>query len=109
MQKLNLRMHLITLLVFVVNSCANLPNVPICAEISLSRGVCTYTVSGKTVVVDDEHPIDGTVWFELRTRALLVPASSWASLKSYLIKQCRKTNQCKNEIVSWDRDLGLDN
>jgi hypothetical protein len=98
---------LIASLILNLNGCANIPDEPICAEISLSRGVCTYTVSGKTIIVDDDNFLDGKTWFDLRVKALTVPASTWAKFKAYLIKQCKKTNQCSADISQWDRDLGL--
>ena len=107
MQKTNLRMHLIVLSLFVVNGCASIPNTIVCAEVSLSRGVCTFTVSGKNIVIDDEHPFEGASWFDMRSKSLIVPAKSWAKIKAFLIKQCKKTNQCDADISSWDRDLNL--
>lgn len=92
------------LLASVVNNCASVPDVPICAEISISRGVCTYTVSGKNVEVDDEHLLEGQTWFDIRSKVLSVPASSWAQIKSWMIKQC-KQNKCNIDISSWDREL----
>lgn len=107
MQKKNSQKLLIVLLAFALNGCANLPDEPICAEISLSKGVCTYTVSGKTIIVDDDNLLDGKTWFDVRVKALTVPASSWAKIKAFLIKQCKKTNQCDADINSWDRNLNL--
>lgn len=103
MQKLNLQWPLIILFLFVA-SCASVPDVPICAEINLSKGICTYTVSGKNVEVSDEKPLNGETWFDMRAKVLSVPASSWAELKAWMIKQCKK-NKCSVDISSWDRDL----
>lgn len=103
MQKLNSLMLLISLSLFVSN-CASVPDVPICAEISLSKGVCTYTVSGKNVEVSDEKTLNGQTWFDIRVKTLSVPASSWAEIKAWMIKQCKK-NKCNVDISSWDRDL----
>lgn len=100
---MNLLLLLISLLIFVA-SCASVPNVPLCAEINLGKGTCTYTVTGVNVIVDDEHPLDGLTWFDIRSRALTVPATSWAKLKAFLIKMC-KQNKCDTDISSWDRDL----
>lgn len=97
----------IGLLVFALSGCANIPDQPICAEINLSKGVCTYTVSQKTIIVDDDNLLDGKTWWDIRVKALTVPASSWGAFKAYLIKQCKKTNQCEADITSWDRNLNL--
>lgn len=107
MQKKNSQKLLIVSLTFALSGCANIPDQPICAEISLSKGVCTYTVSQKTIIVDDDNLLDGKTWWDIRVKALTVPAKSWAAFKAYLIKQCRKTNQCDVEIESWDRNLEL--
>jgi FKBP-type peptidyl-prolyl cis-trans isomerase 2 len=93
------------LLVLIFSSCASIPNVVVCAEINLSKGICTYTVSGKNIVVDDEHPLNGQTWFDMRSKILAVPASSWAQIKVWMIKQCKKTNKCDADISQWDRDI----
>jgi len=89
----------------LISSCASIPDVPICAEINLSKGICTYTLSGKNIVVDDDHPLNGQTWFDMRSKILAVPASSWAEIKSWMIKQCKKTNKCDADISQWDRDI----
>lgn len=94
-------------LIFVLSGCASIPNTIICAEVSLSKGICTYTVSGETITIDDDNLYENQTWFSLRNKALTVPASSWAKIKAFLIKQCKKSNQCDVEIDSWDRNLNL--
>ena len=89
-----------------VTSCASVPDVVLCAEVNISKGICTYTVSGKTIVVDDEHPFEGQTWFDMRVKTLSVPASSWAKIKAFMIKECKR-NKCNVDISSWDRDINL--
>jgi len=89
----------------LISSCASIPDVPICAEINLSKGICTYTLSGKNIVVDDDNPLNGQTWFDMRSKILAVPASSWAEIKTWMIKQCKKTNKCDADISQWDRDI----
>lgn len=103
MQKKNLLL-LSTALYILASSCATVPDVPICAEVSLSKGICTYTVSGKNIEVTDDKPLDGQTWFDIRAKVLAVPASSWAEIKAWMIKQCKK-NKCNVDISSWDRDI----
>jgi hypothetical protein len=103
MQKSYLK-PLYAILLVLSCSCASVPDVPICAEVSISRGMCTYTVSGKTINVSDEELLDGQTWFDIRAKALTLPASSWAKIKSFLIKQC-KQNKCDVDIDSWDREI----
>lgn len=107
MQKKNSQKLLIASLAFALNGCASIPDTIICAEISLSKGVCTYTVSQKTIIIDDNNLYENMSWFDLRVKALTIPASSWAKIKAFLIKQCAKTNQCDVQIDSWDRNLNL--
>lgn len=94
---------MIALLIFA-GSCANVPDVPICAEVTISRGKCSYTVSKKKIEVDDENLLDGKTWFDIRSQSLTLPASSWAELRAWIIKMCKK-HRCDAEISSWDRTL----
>ena len=105
MPKKNSLLPLMLLLLLSLSGCSTVPNVPICAEITMSKGVCTYTVSGNNVIVDDEHPLDGQTWFDMRSKVLSVPASSWAKLKAWMIKQCKRSNKCDVDIDSWDREI----
>ena len=99
-----LRLLTIWLVLKLSTSCSSAPDVAVCAEISMSKGVCTYTVSGKNIIVDDEHPLDNETWFDIRSKALTVPAKSWAKIKAFLIKQC-KQRKCNVDIDSWDRQI----
>jgi hypothetical protein len=95
------------LLGLFLSGCSTIPDTIICAEISLSKGICRYTISDKTITIDDNNLYEDETWFSMRNKALMVPAKSWAEIKSWMIKQCKKTNQCNVQIDSWDRDLGL--
>lgn len=86
-------------------SCGTVPDVIICAEVNISKGLCTFTVSGRNIVVDDDHPYENQTWFDIRAKTLSVPASSWAQIKAWMIKQCKKTKKCEVDIDSWDREL----
>lgn len=101
--KKNLKVLFLSLSIFA-NSCATIPDVPICAEVTLSKGICAYTISKKTVTVDDDHPLEGQTWFDMRAKVLAVPATSWAKVKAWMIKIC-KQQRCDVDISSWDRDL----
>ena len=71
----------------------------------MAKGICTYTVTGESFTVDDEHPFEDQTWFDMRAKTLSVPAKSWSKLKAFLIKQCKKTNKCDVDISNWDRDI----
>ncbi len=103
-------------------SCAvKAPDVPVCIELEpkrgqlpMTRGWCTRTMSAEEFYIDDniglKWPIDGgwknKEWYELRSQMLLVPYSSWAEIKSFIIKICKQTGKCEQaEISSWDRTV----
>ena len=88
-----------------LSSCGSVPNVPICAEVNLSKGVCTFTVTGENIVIEDDHPYESQTWFDMRSKVLTVPASSWAKIKAWMIKQCKKSKKCNVNIDSWDREI----
>lgn len=70
----------------------------------MSKGLCKFTLSNETIIIDDEHPYEGETWFDIRKKALTVPAKSWAKIKAWMIKMC-KQYKCDVDISSWDRDL----
>lgn len=87
-------------------SCATAPpDVPLCAEIHMSKGFCVHTISSKEFIVDDDHLFDGKTWWEMRPLMVHMPHSSWAQIKSYIIKQCKRTGQCDKAISSWERTI----
>ena len=69
----------------------------------MAKGLCAYTVSGETFIVDDVNLFEGLTWWEMRNKTLVMPASSWAKIKAFMVKQCKK-NKCNVDIDSWDRD-----
>lgn len=106
----NLLIALVTLSSLLL-SCATMPpDVPVCVEVSPTRGWCTYTISDKEFYVDDENPLKiyddqpALTWWELRPTFLLVPAPSYAKMKAYIIKTC-KQNKCDKHIGSWERRM----
>jgi hypothetical protein len=71
----------------------------------MSRGYCINTISGKESEVNDTVLIDGKSWWNARPSMVMMPATSWAKLKTYIIVQCKKTKLCDKEISSWDRTI----
>lgn len=100
-----------SLILFVLSlssliSCATAPpDVPVCVEITMSRGYCVNTISSKEYYVDDSNKLDNETWWEARPSMLMMPASSWAKIKTYIITQCKRTGQCDKEITSWERTI----
>jgi hypothetical protein len=90
-----LTLLLIILLPCLSNCTLTPPNVPVCREKDIDKGRCTYIVSGKSFDVDETHLFEGKTWYEQRTYFILVPISSWAELKSYIVKMCEKYKNCQ--------------
>ena len=81
------------------------PDVPVCVEITQERGYCVRTLSAVEFPVDDKHLLDGRTWWDSRPTMLMLPYSSWAKLKTYIITQCKRTGACDKEITSWERTI----
>ena len=89
------------------SGCSSLSSIdkPVCVELSIDRGYCTTIISGTPIYVDNDQTLDGETWFESRIKMILVPPKTWAALKSYLIKNCKKSKKCNENIDSWMRSM----
>lgn len=93
-------------LLLILSGCqTSPPAIPVCVELSMSRGYCINTISGEEFEVNDTKLIDGKTWWSIRPSMVMMPATSWAKLKTYIITQCKKTKLCDKEISSWDRTI----
>ena len=86
------------------------PDKPICIELDIDRGWCKQTLSDKEFFVDDDHPFideDGKsyTWWELRVVSLSMPPSTWAAIKAFIIKSCKKMKTCGEQVASWERTI----
>lgn len=97
------------------------PDEPICIPLTarpgtddrpLSRGWCKHTMSDREFVVSDtepwpyDGPWKGKTWWEIRNEMLLLPNTTYAELKKFIIKICKTSNQCtQKEVASWDRTI----
>jgi hypothetical protein len=88
-----------------LTNCTSLPDIAVCKEINLSKGFCTYTISDKEFIVDDEHKLNGKSWWEIRNVLIGLPPESWAEIKKKFIKDCKEGKKCPSEISSWDRKI----
>jgi hypothetical protein len=41
----------------------------------------------------------------MRPAMVLVPPASWAAIKSYIIKMCKKHDDCSDNIGKWERKM----
>lgn len=86
------------------NGCASVPDVPVCVKLT-ERAWCTYTISDKEFYWDEENKFEGKTFWEASPSLILVPPSSWAKIKSYIIQQCKVNENCSKDITSWERKL----
>lgn len=104
--KLKKSSFLLLMILFVLlASCASPPDVPVCVEIHPAKGWCTFTISNKSFYVDDVNKFEDKTWWEMRPTNVQVPYQSWEKIKTFIIKNCKKSKKCKNEITTWDRSL----
>lgn len=86
-------------------SCSSVPDVPVCVELDVNRGWCTHTVSNTEYFVEDnkENPLE-TSWWELTPTMVHLPHSSWAKIKAYIQKECKRSNRCKG-VSGWEQKV----
>lgn len=97
--------HLSVLLSLIFISCAQVPDIAVCRSRSAVQGFCTYTISNKDIIVDDTHLLDGKTWIDIKVESVMLPADSWAEIKKYIIKQCKKHNDCSHDIGKWSNKM----
>lgn len=97
-------MFLLGLLFLNLNSCANIPDFPVCQELAMDRGHCVYAKSGKQIEINDLQKFENKTWWDQRNSMLRLPVSSWVMIKGHIIKMCKKYN-CDKEITSWDKTI----
>jgi len=88
---MNLKTICAILLIFVLNSCASVPDIFVCADLDQSTGYCAKTIA------DEEKEVTGQEWQDFKRLSLKISVDDWAQLKAYILKQCKKNKQC-NEI-----------
>lgn len=105
MQRKSLFKNFAILSALLLSSCASVPDVPACVEISLNKGACVKIISGETFIVDDDHKFNDQTWWDMRPTMVQLPEQSWAEVKKFIIKICKKTNKCQEQVKSWDRSV----
>lgn len=94
------------MLLLLISGCAtNPPNVPVCIELGMSRGYCVTTIKGEEFYIDEVNKYNGKTFWEMRPEMIMLPPDSWADIKKFIIKICKKTNECQKEVSSWDRSI----
>lgn len=67
-------------------------------------------ISDQEFIIDDEHPHDfgdgkPVTWWDIRPFMVLLPAKSWAKLKTYIIQQCKSGGGCQENVGTWERKI----
>lgn len=100
-------MGIIAFMAASLTGCATkLPDIPICIEMSMSRGECVKVVSGEKITVDDTHKMNDKTWWESRPTNMIMPLESWMDLKKFIIEICHQNeNMCDEKVGSWERSI----
>jgi hypothetical protein len=94
------------LLAFTLSSCGSIKQLdkPFCVEININKGFCTTPITGKDQFVDDNNLLEGLSWWEMRPTMILIPPSTYAAIKSFILKQCKSNPKlCDKEIPAWKK------
>jgi len=96
---------LISFVLLLSFSCSSVPDVPICVQIDVNRGWCTHTISDVEYYFKDskDNPLK-TSWWELKPAMVHLPYKSWAKIKSYIQKECKRSNRCKS-VSGWEQKV----
>lgn len=97
MKRLSVLLNLI-----LFSSCASLPDTWVCRARSVNQGFCTKTLSNEDFIVDDTHLLNGKTWIDLKIESVYVPVESWADIKGFILKKCKKNQDCSNNIGTWE-------
>ena len=96
---------LVILLLLIFNSCASVPDVPVITRIGPTSGYYVFTVSDKEGDVDDTHLLEGKTFLDYAVEGVIVPADSYAAIKAYILKSCKKSKSCGDDIGKWKTKL----
>ena len=99
------RLILFVLTLNLISCATNVPDVPVCFEITMDRGGCIKTISGERFEINEQSKFGDKTWWEMRPAMIQVPPESWAQIKAFIIKICKKSNTCSDNVGSWDRTV----
>ena len=78
----------------LVSACSSIPNFSACKELAPDRAKCIKVITNEKYDWDDSHFVNGKTYWDARPTMLQIPADSYADLKAYLLKECKRTNKC---------------
>lgn len=77
------------LLGILVSSCSpEVPNIEFCVPLDASTGHCFMTIS------NEERELSGQAWEDLKVKSFVIPSSSWAEIKKFMLETCERFNNC---------------
>lgn len=108
MPKKFLKKSLPLLLSLLISGCAIKPkDDPLCKELSMTRGYCVNMLSGKAYEVNEEQRLNGKTWWDMRPTNIQMPIDTWKNLKEFIIRVCKKYDNCDENVSSWERTLNV--
>lgn len=102
----------LVMILALITGCASVPDVPICVDLTnkdalaIPKGFCAWTISDKETIVDDNggHMLNGKLWTDVKSSSLLIPAESWAKIKAFILKNCKKNKDCNaSGLGKWEK------
>ena len=84
----------LTLFMSSLVSCASIPDFITCKELSVSRAACIKVVSEEKFFWDEQNKVNGKTYFEIRPTLIQIPPDSYADLKAFILKSCKRYGNC---------------
>ena len=74
----------------------------------MDEGWCRWSISDRRQFVSETSPLEmpdktKKTWWELRPVMVRMPAHSWAEIKKFIVKVCKESELCEQNVSSWDR------
>lgn len=66
-------------------------------------GYCTWSITEKSAYIGEkkEHRLYGKPWSQILLESVKIPSEAYAEYKAYIIKICKKNNDCNADIGKW--------
>lgn len=96
-----------SLFAFLISSCGTVPDKPFCTDVRPGAGFCVWSISNKEMEVDDVNLLNGKTWYDMQIGIIKIPLETFTALKKYIITQCKRNNNCSENIDSWDRAMTI--
>jgi len=97
-------------LLLAVSSCANLPDIRSCVEISPWEARCVKMVSGEKELWNDTNLLYGDSYWSKKNIMIRLHPDEIAKLKAFFLKNCKRTKNCdemKGQIEKLEKNLNV--